>query len=154
MRRAFLSLLLLPVITMAMAPGVTTYKSAFNVSTTLDRLSELATSKGLKIFARIDFAHDARAAGLALRDEQLLVFGNPNAGTALLQAAPVSGLDLPLKALAYADADGTTWIAFNEPGYIVSRHGIAPELEANIRGAVALIRAAAGVPPPAAATPP
>jgi uncharacterized protein (DUF302 family) len=147
MRRSFLIFLFLPVIAMATTSGVTTYKSAFNVATTLDRLSDLAASKGLKVFARIDFAHDARDAGLTLRDEQLLIFGNPKAGTLLLQAAPSAGLDLPLKALAYEDADGTTWIAFNEPTYIVVRHAIPSELEVNIRGAIALIRAAAGVPP-------
>ncbi len=145
MRIAFLSLLLFPVIAMAAVPGVTTYKSAFGVTTTIDRLSDLANSKGLKIFARIDFAKDARDAGLALRDEQLLIFGNPKAGTALLQASASTGLDLPLKALAYEDADGTTWVAFNDATYIVSRHAVPAELEANISGASALIKAAAGV---------
>lgn len=143
-RRAFLSFLLIPVIAMATAPGVTTFKSSFNVATTLDRLGDLATKKGLTIFARIDFAQDARNAGLTMRDEQLLVFGNPKAGTPLLQASPGVGLDLPLKALAYQDADGTTWIAFNDADYIVSRHGVPAALEANIQGAVALIKAAAG----------
>ena len=64
----------------------------------------------------------------------------------LSDLASSAGLDLPLKALAYEDADGTTWIAFNEPAYIVLRHAIPPELEVNIQGAIALIRAAAGVP--------
>jgi uncharacterized protein (DUF302 family) len=144
MRHAILCCLLFPVIAMATPAGVTTYRSAFDVATTIDRLSAIATSKGLTVFARIDFAHDARAAGLTLRDEQLLVFGNPKAGTALLQAVPSAGLDLPLKALAYTDADGTTWIAFNEPAYIVGRHAVPAELEANIRGATALIKMAAG----------
>jgi uncharacterized protein (DUF302 family) len=130
---------------MATPDGITTYKSAFNVTTTLDRLTELAASKGLKVFSRIDFAHDARDAGLVLRDEQLLIFGNPKAGTPLMQIAPTVGLDLPFKALAYEDAEGTTWISFNEPTYILSRHAITTELERNIHGAVDLIRIAAGI---------
>lgn len=142
-----LSLLLLPAIAMALAPGFTKYQSLYNVATTLDRLSNLAVGKGLKVFARIDFARDAHDAGLLLRDEQLLIFGNPKAGTPLLQAAPSVGLDLPLKALAYEDAEGVTWVMFNEPAYVLGRHAVPSELEVNIQGAAALIRAAAGVPP-------
>jgi len=142
----FLSLLLLPAIAMAIAPGFTRHQSHYNVATTLDRLSDLAVGKGLKVFARIDFARDAHDAGLFLRDEQLLIFGNPKAGTPLLQAAPSVGLDLPLKALAYEDAEGVIWIAFNEPTYVMGRHAVPSELEVNIQGAAALILAAAGVP--------
>ncbi len=147
-RGVFFSLLLLPAIAMAMAmaPGFTRYQSHYDVATTLDRLSDLAVGKGLKVFARIDFARDAHDAALFLRDEQLLIFGNPKAGTPLLQAAPSVGLDLPLKALAYEDTEGVTWIAFNEPAYVIGRHAVPSELEANIQGAAALIRAAAGVP--------
>ncbi len=130
---------------MATASGVVTYPSSFGVTATLDHLADLAQAKGLTVFARIDFARDARASGLALRDEQLLVFGNPKAGTPLLQASPGAGLDLPLKALAYEDADGRTWIAINAPSYIVDRHGVPRELEANIAGAVALVETAAGI---------
>jgi len=130
---------------MATAPGVVTYRSAFGVAATLDRLADLAQAKGLTVFARIDFARDARASGLDLREEQLLLFGNPKAGTPLLQASPGVGLDLPLKALAYEDAEGATWIAINAPSYIVARHRVPADLEANIAGAIALVEAAAGI---------
>lgn len=133
------------VIAMTTSPGVVTYRSSFGVAATLDRLADLAQAKGLTVFARIDFARDAHASGMTLRNEQLLVFGHPKAGTPLLQAAPGVGLDLPLKALAYEDADGVTWVAINAPSYIVARHGVPAELEANIAGAVALVEAAAGI---------
>ncbi len=153
-RSVFLALQLFPVIAMANAAGSTTIQSDFNVATTLDRLSRLATSKGLTVFARIDFARDAHAAGLILRDEQLLIFGNPKAGTPLLQAAPSIGIDLPLKALAYEDAEGITWVVFNDPAYLLNRHGAPAELEANIPGAAALMRAAASaLTPPAGKAP-
>lgn len=145
----FFLFLLLPAIAMANPPGFTSYQSHFDVATTLDRLSELAVGKGLRVFARIDFARDAHDAGLMLRDEQLLIFGSPKAGTPLLQAAPSVGLDLPLKALAYEDADGVTRIVFNDPTYVLGRHAVPSELEVNIQGASALIRAAAGASPAA-----
>lgn len=129
---------------MATSPTFLKYKSQFDVTVTLDRLTQLATDKGLQIFARIDFASDARRVGLELRAEQLLIFGNPKAGTALLQSSPSVGLDLPLKALAYEDSDGTTWVLVNDPAYIIARHGVAPDLKANIEGALALVVAATG----------
>ena len=128
-----------------MATDVITYKSAFDVATTIDRLADLLAGKGIKIFARIDFSADAKAAGLQLRPEQLLIFGNPKAGTPLLQSSPSVGLDLPLKALAYEDGDGVTHVLLNDPAYIVARHGVARDLEKNIAGPAALVAQAAGV---------
>jgi uncharacterized protein (DUF302 family) len=129
---------------MATSAGMLKYNSHFDVASTIDRLTQLVTSKGLQVFARIDFANDARQAGLELRAEQLLIFGNPKAGTPLLQSSPSVGLDLPLKALAYEDAGGATWVIVNDPAYIIVRHGVAPSLEANISGALALVAAATG----------
>jgi uncharacterized protein (DUF302 family) len=137
-------ILWLPVIAMVLTSSILKFASQYDVATTIDRLQDMAGSKGLKIFARIDFAHDARDAGLQLRDEELLIFGNPKAGTPLLESAPTVGLDLPLKALAYQDADGKTWIVLNDPAYVISRHSVDSALVANIQGAVALVRAAAG----------
>ena len=127
-----------------MATNVLTYTSAFDVATTVDRLAKLAAEKGMTVFARIDFSADAMAAGLSLPPEQLLIFGNPKAGTPLLQSSPSVGLDLPLKVLAYQDGDGVTRVVLNDPAYIVARHGVARELEKNIAGAAALVALAAG----------
>ena len=127
-----------------MATNVLTYKSAFDVATTIDRLARLAAEKGLKVFARIDFSADAKVAGLSLPPEQLLIFGNPKSGTALLQSSASVGLDLPLKALAYEDGNGVTHLVINDPAYIVARHGVARELEKNIAGATGLAAQAAG----------
>jgi uncharacterized protein (DUF302 family) len=129
---------------MPTSPTFLKYKSQFDVTVTLDRLTQLATNKGLQIFARIDFASDAHRVGLELRAEQLLIFGNPKSGTALLQSSPSVGLDLPLKALAYEDSDGTTWVVVNDPAYIIARHGVAPDLKANIEGTLSLVVAATG----------
>ncbi|HEY0231846.1 MAG TPA: DUF302 domain-containing protein [Dokdonella sp.] len=123
--------------------GFVRLASAHDVATTLDRLQRSLEEHGLTVFARIDFSGDAARAGLALRPEGLLLFGNPKGGTPLMQAAPSVGLDLPLKALAFEDADGRTWLVFNTSDYLLARHEVPPELAANIAGALKLLEQAA-----------
>lgn len=133
-----------PMTTPQEASGVVRIACRQGVSQTLDRLERLLGERGLTVFARIDFGGDAARAGLSMRPEQMLIFGNPKAGTPLMQAVPASGLDLPLKALAWEDADQKTWLAYNAPDYIVARHGLSPSLSANLAAPIALLQAAAG----------
>ena len=123
--------------------GVARIASAHSVPDTVARLEVLLRDRGLLIFARIDFSGDAERAGLNMRPEQMLVFGNPKAGTPLMQADPVAGLDLPLKALVFEDAAGKTWIAWNDPDYIIRRHALAAAFAANLAAAAPLIEQAA-----------
>jgi uncharacterized protein (DUF302 family) len=123
--------------------GISTVASAGSVTESLDRVATLARSKGLTVFARLDFSGDAAAAGMALRPMQLLLLGNPKAGTPLMQANAMAGLDLPLKVLAWQDDAGVCRLSFNQPGYLQQRHGLPPALLANIAGLGALIGAAA-----------
>jgi Domain of unknown function DUF302 len=67
-----------------------------------------------------------------MHPEQLLIFGNPKAGTPLMVAAPTAGLDLPLRALVWEGADGKSWIAYNDPQYVIARHGLLPAAMATI----------------------
>lgn len=110
---------------------------------TMGRLEGLLKQRGIMVFALIDFSGDAARAGLTMRPQQMLVFGNPKAGTPLMVAAPTTGLDLPLKALVWEDADGKTWLGYNEPQYIVQRHGLAASLTANLAAVVPLLERAA-----------
>jgi uncharacterized protein (DUF302 family) len=73
----------------------------------------------------------------------MLLFGNPKAGTPILIAAPRAGLDLPLRALAWEDADGAVWVSSNAPEYLAARHSLMPDLVARVGGAGALIKSAA-----------
>lgn len=123
--------------------GVVRIPSSHSVADTVARLEGLLNERGVQIFARIDFSGDAARAGLALRPEQMLIFGNPKAGTPLMQNEPAVGLDLPLKALVFEDAGGSTWIAWNEPQYIVRRHALPAALAANLAAVVPLIERAA-----------
>src|SRR4029450_12973509 len=73
---------------------------------------------------RIDHAAGAAAVGMPLRPTELLIFGNPPAGTPLMQAEQTIGIDLPLKALVWEDASGGVWIAYNDPAWLAVRHGL------------------------------
>lgn len=104
--------------------GLTTIPSRSDPKTTMDRFVSAAEKRGIGILARIDHAAAAQEAGLALRPTELLVFGNPKVGTALMQAQQTAGIDLPLKALVWLDESGRTWLAYENPGWIAERHGI------------------------------
>jgi uncharacterized protein (DUF302 family) len=123
--------------------GIIRMPSHHNVAKTMERLQTLLKERGILVFAHIDFSADAARAGLTMRPEQMLIFGNPKAGTPLMVESPVSGLDLPLKALVWEDAEGKSWIAYNDPQYIVRRHGLSPALAANLAAAVPILALAA-----------
>jgi uncharacterized protein (DUF302 family) len=115
-----------------MADGVITVRSAFDAAETKARLLAVLKDKGVRVFADIPHAKGAAQAGLTLAFSDLVIFGKPEAGTPLMQAAPTAGLDLPMKALVWQDADGLAWLSYNDPRWIASRHGIrgAPAAEA------------------------
>jgi uncharacterized protein (DUF302 family) len=123
-------------------PGVIVLASYYPVARTVDRLESLLKEKGVLVFARIDFSGDAARAGLQMRPEQLLIFGNPKGGTPLMQAMPTVGLDLPFKALVWEDSEGKTWLAYNDPKYIVQRHAVESNLSANLAAVIPLLERA------------
>jgi uncharacterized protein (DUF302 family) len=110
----------------------------------LERIDALAHAKGLTVFARIDFSGDALRSGQALRPTGLVILGNPKSGTPLMVSNPTVAIDLPLKVLAWEDAQGRTFAAYNEPEYLQKRHGFPLEFVTNIAGLAALVAAAAG----------
>jgi uncharacterized protein (DUF302 family) len=105
--------------------GLITTPSRFDPKQTMDRVESAVRAQGLQVFARIDHAAGAAAAGLELRPTELLIFGNARGGTPLMQSAQTAGIDLPLKALAWQDPAGACWISYNDPHWIAARHGIA-----------------------------
>jgi uncharacterized protein (DUF302 family) len=106
------------------ARGVSRIKSKHSVANTADRLVGLLSTKGVKVFARIDQRSEANLVGLALRPTELIIFGDPKTGTPLMEAYPSLALDLPLKALIYEDTTGDVWLCFNSPEYLTERHGL------------------------------
>ena len=106
------------------ADGLIACVSKFGPKETVDRLAAAVTTRGISIMTRIDHAAAAAAIGMELRPTEVLIFGNPRAGTPLMQAEQTVGIDLPLKALVWQDEDGTTWLAYNDPQWLAQRHGV------------------------------
>ncbi|MEO6408408.1 MAG: DUF302 domain-containing protein [Burkholderiaceae bacterium] len=98
-------------------------KSPHSAKSTMDRLEETVKQRGLNVFARIDHAAGAAKIGKTLRPTELLIFGNPQGGTPLMECAQSVGIDLPLKALVWEDAAGQVWLSYNDPAFIAKRHG-------------------------------
>ena len=112
--------------------GIVTKRSNHSVEQTIERLKTMLDSKGVKIFALIDHGGEAEKVGLKMPPTKLLIFGNPKAGTPIMQASPSSALDLPLKILVSEDAAGDVWISYNSPAYLEERHIIPHELMPNL----------------------
>src|SRR5262245_45462050 len=131
-----------------MANGLVTVASNFSVNETIDRLATTISPLGLKVFARIDHAAGAKEAGFALRPTELLIFGNPKGGTPLMLEQQTAGIDLPVKALAWEDAEGKVWLTYNDAAWFAQRHGLgaasADAVKAIAAGMARVIKEAAG----------
>ncbi|HEX3664246.1 MAG TPA: DUF302 domain-containing protein [Rhizomicrobium sp.] len=113
--------------------GLITTESTLGPRETVERLVAEIARRGLTIFARIDHAAGAAAAGLPLNPTELVIFGNAKGGTPLMQQAQTAGIDLPLKALVWQDGHGRTWLSYNDPLWIAERHEITPERVPNLK---------------------
>jgi len=94
------------------------------VKATTDRLEEIIKAKGMNIVARVNHAAAAEKIGEILRPTELILFGNPQAGTPLMQSQQSVGIDLPQKILVWEDDQGKVWLTYNNPEYLKARHGI------------------------------
>lgn len=127
--------------------GMTTIGSQFGPRETMDRLETEVRKSGMHVFIRIDHAAGAAEAGLKLRPTELIIFGSALAGTPLMQANQMVGLDLPLKALVWQDSSDKTWITYAEPAaVVVARHepgseinGITSRMAASLEAVVSAV---------------
>lgn len=118
--------------------GLIVKRSPYSVDETIKRLEGLLRSKGFTIFATVDHYAGAKKAGIKLRPTKLLIFGNPLVGSHFFTSKQTAGIDLPMKALAWKDARGRVWLAYNDPKYIAKRHGIKnrPQIVKKMTGAL------------------
>lgn len=112
--------------------GLITIQSDYTVKETIDKLAAIIESKGLTVFARVDHAGNAARYGLQLRPIELIIFGNPNAGTVLIQDKQTVGIDLPVKTLAWEDEDGTSFLTYNDAGWMAERHNLTERSAATL----------------------
>ena len=111
-------------LTLAAEDGLIHVQSTYNVTQTADRLEAVLQKKGMTIFNRVKHSESAQAIGVKLRDTELIVFGNPKIGSALMQCQQSIAIDLPQKALIWEDDTGTVQITYNAPRYLQQRHNI------------------------------
>lgn len=104
-------------------------ESPYSVTETLDRLESLLVKRDITVMARVDHAGNARKVGMELRPTQLLIFGKPEHGTALMLQSQTIGIDLPMKVLAWRDAAGQVWIGYEAPSDIAAEHGLTEPAE-------------------------
>jgi uncharacterized protein (DUF302 family) len=107
------------------ADGMIEIKSPHAAKDTMNRFEDNVKKRGLNVFARIDHAAGAAKIGKSLRPTEVLIFGNPQGGTPFMECAQTAGIDLPLKALVWEDAQGQVWLGYNDPAFLVQRHGVA-----------------------------
>ncbi|MGD0678640.1 MAG: DUF302 domain-containing protein [Polyangiaceae bacterium] len=115
---------------------------ALSVEDAIARIEVAVRTAGMRVFARVDHAAEAQAAGLAMPPAVLLLFGSPKAGTPLMLAQPTVAIDLPLKALAWQDDRGAVWLTYNTPLLLVERHALDPALAERLAPVAGLLEKA------------
>ena len=114
-------------------PEYTTKDSPWPVATTVGRLTALIAGRSMTIFTTIDQRAAAQSVGQELRETVLIIFGNPAAGTPVMDAAPLAGLDLPLKLLVWNDG-GQTRVSYLTPAALAERYALPRSLAAPLAG--------------------
>ncbi len=122
--------------------GIVSISSDHSFEDTVQRLQSSFRAHGIKIFATIDQRAEAAAVGLTLPPATLVIFGNPTAGTPLMMARPLCGIDLPLKVLVTEATPGTVMVSFNASTYLLERHSLAAAFLNNLAPAERLIAGA------------
>ncbi|MEY9910612.1 uncharacterized protein (DUF302 family) [Catenulispora sp. MAP12-49] len=129
-----------------MNASIVTKTATTSVTMTARRLLEVLEHAGATVFAVIDQAEAARSVGQDLRDTILVLFGNPAAGTPVMDAHPLAALDLPLRILLWDD-DGTTRVSYLDPAAFGERYGVEPALLEKLNAVHAVSDALAAVSP-------
>jgi len=122
--------------------GVVRIPSRHGYAETIARLRSEIERRKLTLFIAIDQQQEAARAGLKLRPTTLLLFGNPAAGTRVMQASPEAAIDLPLKILVWEDETAQVWVAVNDGAYLQRRHGLADDMLPVLGAARAVVEAA------------
>jgi len=118
----FLSFFMQSYATAAQVESLISVESEHSAKETADRFAAIVQKKGLTLFARIDHQKNAAGVELALRETEVIIFGNPKVGTPLMQCNQLFAIDLPQKVLVWKDADNKVWLTYNNPDFLKQRH--------------------------------
>ena len=124
--------------------GVITKLSGKSVTETVDRLSRLIEDRGFTLFRVIDHSGVAERAGVQMPESKLVMFGKPTVGAAVMLAAPVAALDIPLKVLVWEDRNGAVSVSYNSPGFLAERHHLEGALRAPFDAVESVVEALLG----------
>lgn len=118
--------------------------SPFTFEQTVHRLSKAISNAGMTVFAMIDHAANARAAGLSMPPTVVLIYGNAQVGTPVMLVSPKSALDLPLRVLVREQADGRTMVSFQPIAPLLKAAGVSADLALRLQPAQDLLFKAIG----------
>jgi uncharacterized protein (DUF302 family) len=124
--------------------GVITKLSRVSVAQTIEGLRRLIADRGFTVFNVIDHSGIAERAGVQIPDSKLVMFGKPAAGAAVMLAAPLTALDIPLKVLVWQDKNGAVSVSYNSPRFLAARHHLGPGLHAPFDAVESLVDALLG----------
>ena len=121
--------------------GVITKPSSESVAQTIDGLRRLMADRGFTVFNVIDHSGVAERAGVQMPDSKLVMFGKPTVGAAVMLAAPLAALDIPLKVLVWEDGNGAVSVSYNSPGFLAERHHLEGALRAPFDAVESIVEA-------------
>ena len=124
--------------------GIITKHSNKSVAQTVDQLRRLMADRGFTVFNVIDHSGVAERVGVQMPESKLVMFGKPTVGAALMLAAPLAALDLPLKVLVWEDGNGAVSVSYNSPGFLAERHHIDGALRAPFDAVESIVEAILG----------
>jgi uncharacterized protein (DUF302 family) len=121
--------------------GISTKHSSKSVAQTVDRLAGVIADRGFTVFRVIDHSGTAERVGVQMPDSKLVMFGKPTVGAAVMLAAPLAALDLPLKVLVWEDGNGAVSVSYNSPGFLAERLHIDGALRAPFDAVESIVEA-------------
>jgi uncharacterized protein (DUF302 family) len=99
---------------MKLNPDIVSLQSSTSVEKTINKLKDSFIKQEINIYAQIDQQAEASKSGLSLKPFLQLILGNPKGGIPIMNANPISGLDLPLKVLVWEDNEKKVWLSYNK----------------------------------------
>jgi uncharacterized protein (DUF302 family) len=124
--------------------GVITKLSGESVAETVDRLKHLIEDRGFTVFRVIDHSGTAAKVGVSMPDSKLVMFGKPTVGAKVMLAAPLAGLDLPLKVLVWENGNGAVSVSYNSPVFLAERYHIEGAQRAPFEAVESIVEAVLG----------
>jgi uncharacterized protein (DUF302 family) len=125
--------------------SVVTRRTSRSVPETVERLKSALADRGFTLFRVIDHRGTAEGVGVSMPDSKLVMFGNPTKGAAVMLAAPLAGLDLPLKVLVWEDENGAVSVSYSSPDYLAERLRLEGSLRAPFDAVASIVEAALGI---------